>query len=55
MTCGDWLGDAWSSNLLNSVSLVSSKIDIGPVHRTPQPMESHIHGLQRLGEDLVGE
>ena len=31
-TCGGWPGDAWSSNLLSSVSLVSNRIDIGPVH-----------------------
>ena len=31
MTCGGWPGDVWSSNLLSSVSLVSNRIDIGPV------------------------
>jgi hypothetical protein len=31
MTCGGWPGDVWSSNLLGSVSLVSNRIDIGPV------------------------
>ncbi len=31
--CGGWPGDAWSSNLLSSASLVSNKINIGPVRR----------------------
>ena len=31
MTCGGWPGGVWSSNLLGSASLVSNKIDIGPV------------------------
>ncbi len=31
-TCGGWPGGVWSSYLLGSVSLVSNKIDIGPMH-----------------------
>jgi hypothetical protein len=34
--CGGWPGDAWSSNLLGFASLVSNKIDIGPVRHDSQ-------------------
>ena len=55
-TCGGWPGDAWSSNLLSSVSLVSNRIDIGPVrHGTIANGIAHIHGFQSLGDDLVGK
>ena len=53
--CGGWLDDAWSSNPPNFVFQVSSKNDTGPVLHGMQPMESHVHGLQRLGHNFVGE
>ncbi len=49
--CGGWLDDAWPSKLQNFGFQVSSKNNTGPM----LCMELHVHGLQSLGHNFVGE
>ncbi len=41
------------SNILGSRPPVKSVLVLSAA--ATQPVKSHVHGLQRLGEDLVGE
>ncbi len=53
--CGGWLDDAWSNNLPNLGSRSPVKMILVLCFVAMQPIESHVHGLQSLGHNAVGE